>query len=759
MFGLLSKQNKLVMRKLYYYLMAFSLLFAGTAAIAQVEQNENEMMEMSLEDLMGIEITSVSKKAERLQDVASAIYVITKDDINKSGATTIHELLRNVPGYWGVQDEYNRVETGMRYSAPQNGKVGSVLYLLDGTPLLELMGSNFAFHNFDIPLDELERIEIIKGSGGAIYGANSATGVVNIFTKDSDKYDGINVRVEGAAPGYASGSVRAGGKISEKFSLSGYGKVRYFKGYGLLPEFDGAQVNVPLNDGSGSTSITNAYTEDFEKSMMISLGAKAKLALTENTSISLRAHYNTLDKGQYTTYIDASGFRPPPMLLVDTKTYKETNPNRFTGSMRFDHSFGENNSLFIRISSNSENDFVKVSGGYEISNNILDFEVQDNFTLGINDFSVGVNYRAVNFDIHSITSEEMINYINPQSNESITGAFIQDKLRVVPEKLDLLLGVKAENYSLVNDKYYFSPMGKLSYRPNANITLWGGYTQSYTTPGFNQTNVDLILFSSPFPTVLPNIGVVSGSETTPTKFGTSELGIRFSANNKISIESNFFFTQYEDGISPSINPTFTGISPTRPGIPVQYYVYGNYVKGTSIGTETVIKFFPVSGLNIEVSHNWLDTKGEYQENNDFDINDPTVVPPEQLDLTLETPFIPHHIFRFRGSYDISSTFSISSSVVFASEFNTQADYNYELQRYVSLLGSQFGESGTTVSKNSSRFIFNLRVEKKVLNEALSIYAFGNDVFNQGIIAQTNNLNNATLSQVGAMYGLGFNYKF
>lgn len=743
-----NKKNKLGMKKLSYYLAATAMLFAGTAAIAQEEQNE--MMEMSLEDLMSIEITSVSKKAERLQDVASSIYVITKDDIRKSGATTLHELLRNVPGYWGVQDEYSNVTAGMRYSAPQNGNVGSVLYLLDGTPIQELMGSTFSFRNFDIPLDELERIEIIKGSGGAIYGANSATGVVNIFTKEPDNYDGINVRVEGAAPGYASGSLRAGGKVSDNFSVSGYGKVRYFKGYGLLPEFDGTQVTVPLNDGSGTTQITNAYTEDFEKSMMISLGAKAKLALSENTSFSLRTHYNTLNKGHYTSYVDAAGLIAGG---VDTKTYNDVSPNRFTGSLQFDHSFGENNSLFARISTNSENDFIKISGGYETSNSILDFEVQDNFTLGANSFSVGVNYRAVNFDIHSITSEEMINYINPQSSETITGAFIQDKLTLIPEKLDVLLGVKAENYSLVNDTYYLSPMGKLSYRPNTNVTLWGGYTQSYTTPGFNQTNIDLMLVSSPLHPTIPNIGVISGSKTSPTKFGTTEVGFRVNAKNTVSIESNFFYTVFEDGISPSVDPVlFNMESPTRPGTMAHYYVYGNYVKGTSIGSETVIKVFPMSGLILEVSHNWLETKGEYQENEDFDIASLTA---DQVDRTPETPFIPHHIFRFRGSYDISSTFNLSSSIVYADKFNTQADYNYENQRYIGVLGG----TGTTVAENSTRLIFNLRAEKTLMDDAMSVFVFGNDIFNSGIIANTNNLNNATLSQIGAMYGLGINYKF
>ena len=712
------------MKKLSYYLAATAMLFAGTAAIAQEEQNENDMMELSLEDLMGIEITSVSKKAERLQDVASAIYVITKDDIRKSGATTLHELLRNVPGYWGVQDEYNSVTAGMRYSAPENSYAGSVLYLLDGTPLQELMSSTLSFKNFDLPLDEIERIEIIKGSGGVIYGANSATGVVNIFTKDPDNYDGINVRAEGAAPGYASASLRAGDKVSDNFSLSGYGKVRYFKGYGLMPEFDGSQVTVPLSDGSGNTTtITNAFTEDYESSMMMSMGVKAKLELSESSSFSFRAHYNTLSKGHYTSYLDAGGLIP----ATDTKVYTDVPQNRLTGSIKFDHSFGENNSLFARISTNMENDFVKISGGYQVSNKIVDFEVQDNFTLGKNDFAVGVNYRTVKFDIHDINSEEMLQYIAPQNTETITGAFIQDRIRLVEDKLDLILGAKAENYSLVNDNYYLSPMGKLSYRPTTNVTIWGGFTQSYTTPGYDQTNADLLLLSSPFYPGIPNIGVTNGSETKPTRFQTTEIGFRANVKNKVSFESNFFYTDFIDGISPSNSAILIDQeSATRPGKFVNYYLYGNYVKGTSLGTETVVKAFPTSGLIIELSHTWLQTKGQYQENKDFDI---TGLP----DLTPSISTIPAQIIRFKGSYDISSTLNLSTSLVYASEFRTQDRYRDEDQRYISVIGSELAainpiyNEGSTIAKNSSRFIFNLRAEKKLMNDALSVFIFGNDV--------------------------------
>jgi outer membrane receptor for ferrienterochelin and colicin len=168
---------------------------------------EEDLFAMDFEDLLGMEVTSVSKKAERLQDVAASIYVVTSDDIAKSGATNLFEVLRTVPGFWGVQDSYNSVSSSIRNSSILDGTSGTVLYLLDGTPIQDQMNSTFVFSNFDIPLDEIDRIEVIRGSGGTVYGANSATGVVNIFTKDPEKYDGINVKVEGASSNYMSASV------------------------------------------------------------------------------------------------------------------------------------------------------------------------------------------------------------------------------------------------------------------------------------------------------------------------------------------------------------------------------------------------------------------------------------------------------------------------------------------------------------------------------------------------------------------------
>lgn len=748
------------MRKSYKLLVAVATLlttsfYGQTDSTATTDASE-DLFEMSLEDLMDIEVTSVSKKAERLQDVASSIYVLTQEDIERSGATTIHELLREVPGYWGVQDEFNNVTSNTRFSPAQNGGVGTVLYLLDGTPIQDLMSSTFSNRNFDIPLDEIDRIEVIKGSGGVIYGANSATGVVNIFTKKAEDYDGINVRADGAYPGYANATVRAGGKITDNLSVSGYGKMRYMEGYGLMPEFEGDQVTVPKNDGSGDTTVTNAFTENFEKSLAFAAGLKLNYKLSEKSKISLNTHYNTMEKGYYTNYYPTVGFGQ-----VDSKVYKEARHNRIVSNIRFDHKISDNHSFFVRASQNYEDDYQRVGGGYSVSNGIIDLEIQDNLSLGINNLSFGANYRAVSFNIKDINDPETINYVDPNASESLIGFFLQDKINVIEDKFDLLVGAKGETYSLVNDKWYFSPMAKASVRPTDKVTIWGGFTQSYSTPGFNQTNIDLNLLRTPVSPLLPDsvyrVSVQNGSSTVPTRFQTAELGLKAKIAQKFQVEANGFYTWVKDGVSATDNSVGVFESPTMPGTYAEYYYYGNYLEGNVFGSETFVRYRPKKELMLELSHTWLKSDWQYQENDDFDV---TAMTDEQRDRNTtdsegeKLNQTPEHIIRLRGWYEFAEVYYVSGSAAYASRFRNSSTYQYPQQRYAPILGG----GGTTVGNDSDRFILNLKVGRSFADEKLDVYLFGNDVTNSGVIAQTNALSGTTLSQIGGMYGIGANLK-
>ncbi|MFY0624756.1 MAG: TonB-dependent receptor plug domain-containing protein [Reichenbachiella sp.] len=783
------------------------LFFVALSQSTWAQDAGEDILELSLEDLMNIEITSVSKKAERLQDVASSIYVLTADDIMKSGATTIHEALRTVPGYWGVQDEYSSVQSSVRFSRADNTFQGTVLYLLDGTPIQDQMTSTFLFKNFDIPLEEIERIEVIRGSGGTIYGANSATGVVNIFTKNPEDYKGFTAIAEGATPGYFAASLHAGGAISEKFAISGYAKARQFSGWESLAgkDEDGNEVHAQ-----------SRFTEDYEKSTMWSMGLKMNFNLSEKTKISLRTHYNTLSKIDYSNYFTGDNFDLFTQTIIsDELVLNDTRSSRFTSNLRLDQTFNENHSLFFRISTNQENDFSKLGGGYNISNHFYDFEVQDNISLGsFNDLSIGANYRLVNFDVHDINYTGAINYIDPQASENLKGAFVQDKIKLMDGKLNFTLGIKAENYSLVNDDFYFSPMAKISFIPSETMTIWGGFTQSYTTPGFNNTNIDLTLFETPsaaawtqaatagvyggayelayqgaidagqsetdaaafaqvtannyiaspegqaviattadgLMTSNPSVAVKNGSNTVPTRFQTFEVGFRTKLGGQFSFETNFFYSNITDGIGVSAD---SGVlpneeSPTRPGEFATYYQYGNYLKGNTLGTETMIRYQPIAGLSFELAHSWLKSTWEYQENSDFDIS---VL--DDVDQTPETPKVPEQIFKFRANYDVTETINVNLSLIYATEFSTQAEYRFDQERYENVA---IGEPSTTIAANDSRTIVNLRIEKTFLDNQLAVYAFGNDIFNDGMIAATDNVYNVTLSQIGAMYGAGIQYR-
>lgn len=814
------------MNKKYALLLGFAMTMGYQGLHAQTPTDsaktampptDESVFEMSLEDLLNVEVTSVSKKAEKLQNVASSIYVLSKEDIMRSGATNFIELLRQVPGFWGTQEEYGNGTGSMRYAAPENGFIGSVLYLLDGTPIQELMSATVSFRNLDLPLDEIERIEIIKGSGGTVYGANSATGVVNIFTKDPSKYDNkLTMRAERATPGYFVASVRGGGKITEKLSLSAYAKVRDFSGYGLMKEFDGDFVEVPKNDGSGNTVILNRFSANYEHQQMISGGLKANYDISEKTKLSFRSHLNTLFKDhEYSNSYPPEWFATQRDLLHD----KQVRTFRITSNLRVDHTFNDKHSIFFRVSTNQETDYVRLGGGYDTHNGIFDLELQDNLKLGMNDLIFGINYRAVNFKVDDIHDDETINYVDPNARESIKGVFAQDKLSFFNGKLNATLGLKAEQYTLVNDNFYLSPSFKLSYIPTEKLTFWGGFTQSYTTPGFNTTNIDLTLLKAPsypffYGQIQPkvkdgvyqgvyqgainagadattaaaqanafinspqgqatiaqttdaqtnavasqypgyySVGVKNGSKTVPTRFQTFEFGVRSTNISKVSLETNFFYTILSDGIIASDGTIFKASpSLTQPGQRVDYYAYGNYLKGTSVGNETVAKGKLLSFLTLEGSYTLLKTTAEYQKNSDFDVDK---VPAEKRKKTLGDPTLPQSIWRFKAYLDLPKDFYITGSLIYATKTNTDAQYQFDNQRYIPVLGGK----GQTIARNSDRTILNFKVEKKFDDKKLSVYVFGNDILNtKGIIEATSAVTNVTLSQIKAMYGIGASYNF
>jgi outer membrane cobalamin receptor len=153
----------------------------GDAHAQQSAKDSQGLSSLTIEDLMNIKVTSVSKKEEKLARTAAAVFVITQEDIRRSGATNVPDLLRMVPGLDVAQINGSTYAIGSRGFNQQYAN--KLLVMVDGRSVYSPTFSGVFWDTLDLPLFDIDRIEVIRGPGGSIWGANAVTGVISIFTK------------------------------------------------------------------------------------------------------------------------------------------------------------------------------------------------------------------------------------------------------------------------------------------------------------------------------------------------------------------------------------------------------------------------------------------------------------------------------------------------------------------------------------------------------------------------------------------------
>src|SRR5712672_1994210 len=198
-----------------------SVLLAGST-VAQNPQKVPDVTAMSVEDLMNLQVTSVSKHKEKLADAAAAIFVLTQEDIRRSGAKSIPEALRLVPGLEVARIDENKWAIGSRGF---NGRFDNkLLVLIDGRSVYTPLFSGVYWNIQDVMLEDLDRIEVIRGPGATLWGANAVNGVINIITKPAQSTQSALAAAGGGTETLGSGSVRYGGRVSKSTYYRAYAK-------------------------------------------------------------------------------------------------------------------------------------------------------------------------------------------------------------------------------------------------------------------------------------------------------------------------------------------------------------------------------------------------------------------------------------------------------------------------------------------------------------------------------------------------------
>jgi len=280
-------------------------------AFADTGLDVTQMVNMNLDELLNTKVTSSAGREQKLDDVANAMFVITKEDIERSGAREIADLLYRVPGLQVRQIDGHEYGVGIR----ENGAfiTNNILVLIDGAVVFNPFFSGVIWGNLPVILNEIERIEIIRGSPGVLYSSNAVNGVVNIITKAADNADNY-VSQEGGTQSFRDSSIGIGGKV-KSMGLA----VRAY----LDNQFDQGLTK------SNTGSFSDRYLSDRD-------GARIDYTPTDHQRLSIIANNNQQNSNS-PNIITGAGTKTPGQSASAIINYTDKVTDMYDFSFHFDH--------------------------------------------------------------------------------------------------------------------------------------------------------------------------------------------------------------------------------------------------------------------------------------------------------------------------------------------------------------------------------------------------------------------------------------
>ena len=231
--------------------MRWLCIILATTVGAQTPDRRNALAGASLEELMNVQISSFSRKQQTLGKTAGAVFVITADDIRRSGATLLPEVLRLVPGLHVARVDSAKWAISARGFASRLSN--KMLVLIDGRSIYNNVYGGVFWDQHDLPLEEVERIEVVRGPGATSWGANAVNGVINVITRKAADTQGLRVSLLAGGEERASMSARWGGQIGKRLQYRMNGKafridgLRPFPGQGASNDWDSGRAGFRLD--------------------------------------------------------------------------------------------------------------------------------------------------------------------------------------------------------------------------------------------------------------------------------------------------------------------------------------------------------------------------------------------------------------------------------------------------------------------------------------------------------------------------------
>jgi iron complex outermembrane receptor protein len=587
---------------------AIGLVLAGAMLSGSVAaQDFPDVTAISLEDLMNLKVTSVSKREQKLADAAAAIFVITQDDIRRSGARNIPEALRLVPGLEVARIDENKWAIASRGF---NGRfTNKLLVLIDGRSVYTPLFSGVYWNVQDVLLEDVDRIEVIRGPGATLWGANAVNGVINIMTKSSDATQGGLVTAQAGDALQGAGQVRYGGKLGDSVSYRAYSK--YFKWDSSTDEkgqdaFDGwnaARMGFRLDGGSREGDSFTVQGDIYDGEYGETL-----------TGALLTAPYTT-------TFRNEGGFSGGNVLG------------------RWSHSFGRSTTTLQTYFDRANNAHTALLNDHL---NTYDVDFQHDIRINANhDWIWGVGYRLTQ---DNATADTYVRLSPNQRTWKLFSAFAQDEFTMFTDRLRVTVGSKFEHNDFTG--FEAEPNGRVLWNLTPSQGIWGAVSRAVRTPARTEQDMQLdavVLPPSAASGGLPvRVSVLGDRSFKSEDLVAYESGYRVNLGRTVSVDLAAFYNKYNNLLSAEPAAPIVSMDDQTIHL-VAPLVAANKTSGGTYGSELFAEWRPASMFKMNGAYTFLR----------MDIDRDA----DSLDTTSPDPAgsSPRHQFSVRSLVDVTKT--------------------------------------------------------------------------------------------------------
>jgi len=524
------------------------------------ESPATDYLSLGLEDLMNMTVTSVSRKSQPVSEAAAAVFVITQEDIRRSGATSIAEALRMAPGLEVARIDANKWAITSRGF---NGRfANSLLVLFDGRIVYTPLFSGVFWDRQDTMLEDIDRIEVIRGPGAALWGANAVNGVINIITRPSGDTLGTLVTAAGGTKERATGAARYGRQLGEDSSVRLYGK---YTDRGADDDVSGRDAN------NGWTALRGGFRFDSDPSPQNSLTLQGDL-------FKERLHE---------TYVNQ---------VPDLGSFNYTSPVFGTNLLsRWKHTFSESSDLDLQIYYDRTDMTLAV---VDEKRDTFDMDFQSRFALTeAQEIVWGGGYRFTRDKIETPTSSLAI--VPARQGTHLFSSFLQDNLTLLPERLHLILGSKFERNSYTG--FEVQPNVRLIWTPSRQHTAWGAVSRAVRTPSRGEESFSLYQ-QGPAPGVL--VHLIGNDRMQAEELIAHELGYRIEPSRVLSADLAVFYNRYRKLSIPQAGEPVFETSPEGPHLALPLTL-GNFGRTQTCGLELATDYKARSWWRLRGAYTYL----------------------------------------------------------------------------------------------------------------------------------------------------------